>query len=70
MKEKADGGKGNILNLCDNLRDNILPEIGVRIEDKGKGNPSIWKLVDPEELKKEKQRLEEEKEEKERVKKE
>jgi cysteinyl-tRNA synthetase len=39
------------LELCDNLRDDILPNLGLRLEDKSE--KSIWKLVDPNELKEE-----------------
>ena len=44
-----------VLNICDNLRDNILPYLGVKIEDKGKGEPSIWKFYDKDEFIKEKE---------------
>jgi len=37
-----------VLRLCDELRDLVLPELGVRLEDKGAG--SVWKLDDPEVL--------------------
>lgn len=51
-----------ILQLADSLRDDILPDLGIRLEDKGASNggsgansiSSIWKLEDPEVLKKEK----------------
>lgn len=35
----------DILKVCDNLRDEILPNIGVRLEDR-EGGPSAVKLVD------------------------
>ncbi len=35
-----------VLKICDELRDDILPYLGVKIEDKGKGVPAIWKLYD------------------------
>lgn len=34
-----------LLNLCDNLRDDVLPHLGVRLEDKDGGNYAV-KLVD------------------------
>lgn len=34
-----------VLSLCDELRDLTLPELGVRLEDKG--TSSVWKLEDP-----------------------
>lgn len=52
-----------ILTLCDQLRDDILPNLGVRLEDR-EGQPSALKLVDREILLKEKEakkRLEAEK---------
>lgn len=54
--------------LCDQLRDEVLPNLGIRLEDRGKGVESIWKYEDKEVLLKEiqakaleKQRKEEEK---------
>lgn len=41
-----------LLNLCDNLRDDILPQLGVRLEDKDGGNFAV-KLVNREILLKE-----------------
>ncbi|XP_059166910.1 cysteine--tRNA ligase, cytoplasmic-like isoform X2 [Physella acuta] len=52
-----------VLKECDKLRDTVLPELGVRLEDH-EGAPTIIKLVDRETLMKEraeKQRLEEKK---------
>merc|ERR1711862_1046254 len=49
---------------CDNFRDNDLPLLGIRPEDKPAG--SLWKLDDPEVLKKERElKLAEEKRNKE-----
>jgi len=45
---------GDILGECDRLRDVVLPELGVRLEDK-ENEPTVIKLVDKEELKKEKE---------------
>lgn len=42
-----------ILDECDNFRDNELPLLGIRLEDKPAG--SLWKLDDPEVLKKERE---------------
>jgi cysteinyl-tRNA synthetase len=54
-----------VLKACDELRDDILPYLGVKLEDRGKGNPSVWKIYDKKELLKEiqreKERLEHEK---------
>lgn len=38
------------MKLADALRDDILPELGIRLEDKGKGQQSIWKYEDKEVL--------------------
>ena len=34
----------DILNKCDNLRDNVLPELGVRLEDREVGEPAVFKV--------------------------
>ncbi|GMI07110.1 hypothetical protein TrRE_jg8150 [Triparma retinervis] len=39
---------GKLLSLCDGLRDEVLPELGVQLEDK-EGGRGVWKLEDPEE---------------------
>jgi cysteinyl-tRNA synthetase len=39
-----------ILKLCDQLRDEVLPNLGVRLEDREGGGPSAVKLVDRETL--------------------
>lgn len=44
----------DILKECDTLRDDTLPELGVRLEDK-ENEPTVIKLVDKNELLKEKQ---------------
>ena len=41
------------LQLCDALRDDVLPPLGVRLEDK-EGAKTVVKLMDPEVLMKEK----------------
>ena len=43
-----------ILQLCDDVRDNILPNLGVRLEDL-EGQPSVIKLVDRDTLLKERE---------------
>ncbi|MED6294779.1 Cysteine--tRNA ligase, cytoplasmic, partial [Characodon lateralis] len=52
-----------LLQLCDVIRDDTLPELGVRLEDH-EGQPTVVKLVDKETLlkeKEEKKKMEEEK---------
>lgn len=68
LKEKANEGPKELMNLCDQLRDEVLPHLGIRLEDRGKGVESIWKYEDKDVLLKEmqdkiqeKQRKEEEK---------
>jgi cysteinyl-tRNA synthetase len=57
--------------LTDQLRDEVLPHHGIKIEDKGRGNPSTWMLMDKDTLleeiakkKAEQQRLKDEKDKK------
>ncbi|KAM9329561.1 LOW QUALITY PROTEIN: cysteine--tRNA ligase, cytoplasmic-like [Gastrophryne carolinensis] len=55
-----------VLQLCDAIRDDVLPELGVRLEDH-EGFPTVVKLVDKETLMKEreeKKKVEEEKQRK------
>ncbi|XP_077309628.1 cysteine--tRNA ligase, cytoplasmic isoform X2 [Lithobates pipiens] len=56
-----------VLNLCDALRDDVLPELGVRLEDH-EGLPTVVKLVDKETLLKEKEEKKKAEEEKKRKK--
>ncbi len=69
VKATAAAGPKEIFKLCDTLRDVVLPELGIRLEDKGKDQPAIWKKVDPEVLKAELRGKEEEKKKKEEEKK-
>lgn len=39
-----------MFRLCDELRDDILPHLGVRLEDRAKGQDAIWKYEDREVL--------------------
>lgn len=41
---------GKILEYCDDLRDNVLPMEGVRLEDFAIGVPSTWKYDNKEDL--------------------
>ncbi|XP_052861898.1 cysteine--tRNA ligase, cytoplasmic [Anopheles cruzii] len=45
----------DILKLCDTLRDDLLPALGVRLEDRDDGTPSALKLVPAEQLAKERE---------------
>ena len=64
------GDSKAVLSAADALRDTILPDLGVRMEDKGSGVDvvTIWKLDDPEVLRQERKLKEEAKAEKERQK--
>ena len=53
VKKSAAAGGKEALKLSDELRDDILPHLGIRLEDKGKDAPSIWKYEDKETLLKE-----------------
>ncbi len=55
------GDTNAVLTLNDELRDEILPELGVRMEDKGSGTSgtTVWKLDDPATLRKEREQKEE-----------
>lgn len=65
VREKArDKNVGGVLEECDSFRDNALPPLGIRLEDKT-GGKSVWKLADPQELLKEKEQKELEKQRKE-----
>ena len=64
------GRTEDVLMAADELRDCVLPELGVRMEDKGSGKDvtTVWKLDDPEVLRKEKALKEEARMEKLRLK--
>lgn len=44
-KEKS-AGMQKILSICDDVRDDVLPKIGVRLEDRGTDQAAMWKLED------------------------
>lgn len=70
-QEKTDGSKA-ILTLSDKVRDEVLPPLGVRLEDRGTEQASVWKLEDAKalvmELERKRQAEEKRREEKERQK--
>jgi len=69
VKEKANDGGKELFKLSDELRDDILPYLGIRLEDRGKGQDAIWKLEDKDTLIKEREAKIEEKNKKEEEKK-
>jgi len=44
-----------ILEICDHFRDYTMVDLGVRLEDKKMGEPSVWKFESKEILVKERQ---------------
>lgn len=46
VKETANDGPKEVFKLSDKLRDDVLPFLGIRLEDRGKSE-AIWKYVDP-----------------------
>lgn len=65
IKDKAGEGPKELFRLCDELRDDILPHLGVRLEDRAKGQEAIWKYESKEVLLKEREDKIREKEKKE-----
>ena len=53
IKLAAKDGAKPIFELSDELRDEILPHLGIKLEDKKPGEPAAWKFVDSETLLKE-----------------
>lgn len=51
LKKSSDAETAQtLMTLCDTLRDEVLPPLGVRLEDRS-GQGSAWKLDDPEAIK-------------------
>ena len=55
VKNSASDDPKALFKISDELRDDILPYLGIRLEDKGKNAPSIWKYEKPEILIKERE---------------
>ena len=64
IKGVASKGPKDIFQVCDQLRDEVLPALGIRLEDKVKNQPAVWKKDDPEKLMAEIRNKEEEKKKK------
>ena len=58
-----------ILEMWDKFRDEEMVELGIRLEDKQVGDPSVWKYESKEILIKEREKKEEDKKKKEEEKK-
>ena len=54
-----------IFDICDKFRDDNMVELGIRLEDRNIGEPSVWKYEAKEVLIKEREKKEEEKRKKE-----
>ena len=46
VKTQADLGPKELFRLCDELRDDVLPHLSIRLEDRAKGQDAIWKYED------------------------
>ena len=46
IKSGVNEGPKQVFKLSDELRDDILPFLGIKLEDKKPGEPSTWKFVD------------------------
>lgn len=53
VKDKAKEGLGPIMQISDQLRDDVLPHMGIKLEDKKPGEPASWMFVDKDVLLKE-----------------
>ena len=65
VRERVGEGPKGIMEACDKVRDDVLPFLGIRLEDKPKGEPSLWKYDDKEVLIAEREKKIEEKKKKE-----
>ena len=50
VKQKAPDGAKAMFEISDQLRDDVLPHLGIRLEDRKKDQPAIWKFADKNEL--------------------
>lgn len=55
IKARADEGPKVMFKESDDLRDNVLPSLGIRLGDRKAGEPAVWDFVDPAVLLKEKE---------------
>jgi len=55
VKTLAGTDAKSLFKLSDELRDDILPYLGIRLEDKGKTQPALWKYEDKDILIKERE---------------
>ena len=55
IKQSSEEGPKALFQLSDQLRDDILPFLGIQLEDKKPGEPASWKFVDKDTLLKERE---------------
>ena len=46
VKRKANDGSKAMFQLSDEIRDEVLPYMGIKLEDRKQDQPSIWKFAD------------------------
>lgn len=59
IRQNAKSDFKTILGLCDNFRDEEMVELGIRLEDKQIGEPSVWKYESKEVLLREREKKKE-----------
>ena len=50
IKRRANEGPKTMFQLSDEIRDDVLPLLGIKLEDRKQDQPSIWKFADIQEL--------------------
>ena len=50
IKRRADEGPKVLFQLSDEIRDDVLPFMGIKLEDKKQDQPAVWKFVEKNEL--------------------
>ena len=65
IRQNAKSDFKTIFDICDKFRDDDMVELGIRLEDRNIGEPSVWKYEAKEVLIKEREKKEEEKRKKE-----
>ena len=46
VKRRANDGPKAMFQLSDEIRDDVLPYVGIKLEDRKQDQPSIWKFAD------------------------
>ena len=46
VKRQANDGPKAMFKLSDEIRDDVLPYVGIKLEDRKQDQPSIWKFAD------------------------